>query len=140
MSENTNNIPAQPVYIMQPQQQSDTNIFNGLGGFDEDFFAHFDEIDLCWRMQLAGWKVASVPSSVVYHIGGGTLPQTSPFKLRLNYRNNLLTLWKNLPATIGPRKARLRLTARMLLDGVAAIVYLIKGQFSFFPEVYKAHK
>ena len=117
-----------------------SKVFHALGGFDEDFFAHFDEIDLCWRMQLAGWKVASVPSSVVYHIGGGTLPQTSPFKLRLNYRNNLLTLWKNLPATFGPRKARLRLTARMLLDGVAAAVYLLKGQWSSFPQVWKAHR
>ena len=117
-----------------------SEVFHGLGGFDEDFFAHFDEIDLCWRMQLAGWKVASVPSSVVYHIGGGTLPQTSPFKLRLNYRNNLLTLWKNLPATVGPRKAQLRLTARMLLDGIAAVVYLLKGQWASFPQVWKAHK
>ena len=117
-----------------------SKVFHALGGFEEDFFAHFDEIDLCWRMQLAGWKVTSVPSSVVYHIGGGTLPQTSPFKLRLNYRNNLLTLWKNLPATVGPRKARLRLMARLLLDGIAAIVYILKGQWSSFPQVWKAHR
>ena len=117
-----------------------SEVFHGLGGFDEDFFAHFDEIDLCWRMQLAGWKVTAVPSSAVYHIGGGTLPQTSPFKLRLNYRNSLLTLWKNLPATVGPAKARRRLVARMLLDGVAALVYLLKGQWSSFPAVWTAHK
>ena len=117
-----------------------SEVFNGLGGFDDDFFAHFDEIDLCWRMQLAGWKVAAIPSSAVYHIGGGTLPQTSPFKLRLNYRNNLLTLWKNLPATVGPRKAKLRLTERMLLDGLAAIVYLLKGQWSSFTAVWTAHR
>ena len=117
-----------------------SSVFHALGGFDEDFFAHFDEIDLCWRMQLSGRSVVSVPSSAVYHIGGGTLPQTSPFKLRLNYRNSLLTLRKNLPATVGPFKARLRLAARMLLDGAAALVYLLKGEWSSFPQVWKAHR
>lgn len=66
-----------------------------LGGFDERFFAHFEEIDFCWRARLAGWRVCYVPRSAVWHVGGGTLPSDSPWKLKLNYRNNLLALWKN---------------------------------------------
>ncbi|MBO4756073.1 MAG: glycosyltransferase family 2 protein, partial [Bacteroidales bacterium] len=64
------------------------SVWRNLGGLDDRFFAHMEEIDLCWRMQLAGWKVTLVPESYVYHIGGGTLPNESPFKLRLNFRNN----------------------------------------------------
>ena len=117
-----------------------SSVFHALGGFDEDFFAHFDEIDLCWRMLLSGWKVAMIPASAVYHIGGGTLPQDSPFKLRLNFRNNLLTLWKNLPATIGIRKARCRIFQRMILDGLAAAVYLFTCRWSSFKAVLEAHR
>ncbi len=76
-----------------------SSVFEELGGLDGRFFAHMDEIDLCWRMQLHGYKVTVVPESVVYHVGGGTLPAESPFKLRLNYRNNLLMLRKNLAKT-----------------------------------------
>ena len=65
------------------------DVFRMLGGFDADFFAHMEEIDLCWRMQLAGYKVMVEPHSVVYHLGGGTMPNESPRKLYLNYRNNL---------------------------------------------------
>ena len=75
------------------------SVWKALGGLDERFFAHMEEIDLCWRMQLNGWKVNIVPESFVYHIGGGTLPNESPFKLRLNFRNNLLLMENNLPAT-----------------------------------------
>ena len=67
-----------------------SSLYRKLGGLDDRFFAHMEEIDLCWRMQLEGYKVTVVPESVVYHVGGGTLPATSPFKLYLNYRNNLL--------------------------------------------------
>ena len=69
--------------------------WKALGGFDGCFFAHFEEIDFCWRAKLAGWRISYVPRSAVWHIGGGTLPSDSPWKLKLNYRNNLLTVWKN---------------------------------------------
>lgn len=124
-----------------------STVLNALGGLDSRFFAHMEEIDLCWRMQLAGWKVTNVPESVVYHIGGGTLPNESPFKLRLNFRNNLLLLENNLPATLkaaGSRhpkcRARRRILVRMLLDGCSALVYLLKGKWSFFKAVVTAHK
>ncbi len=76
-----------------------SSVYEELGGLDGRFFAHMEEIDLCWRMQLHGYKVTVVPQSVVYHVGGGTLPASSPFKLKLNYRNNLLMLRKNLAMT-----------------------------------------
>lgn len=75
------------------------DLYRKLGGLDERFFAHQEEIDLCWRAQLEGYKVETVPFSTVYHVGGGTLPNNSPWKLYLNYRNNLLMLSKNLAAT-----------------------------------------
>ena len=124
-----------------------STVWNALGGLDSRFFAHMGEIDLCWRMQLAGWKVTNVPESVVYHIGGGTLPNESPFKLRLNFRNNLLLLENNLPATFKasgskhPKcRTRRRILVRMLLDGCSALVYLLKGKWSFFEAVVTAHK
>ena len=117
-----------------------SSVWKALGGLDDRFFAHMEEIDLCWRMQLRGWKVTMVPSSYVYHIGGGTLPNESPFKLRLNYRNNLLMLENNLPATLGSRfKTRIRIFTRMCLDGLSALVYLLKGKWSFFRAVIQAH-
>ena len=117
-----------------------SSVWKALGGLDERFFAHMEEIDLCWRMQLRGWKVTMVPSSYVYHIGGGTLPNESPFKLRLNFRNNLLMLENNLPATLGSRfKTRIRILTRMCLDGLSALVYLLKGKWSFFRAVIQAH-
>lgn len=124
-----------------------SSVWNALEGLDSRFFAHMEEIDLCWRMQLAGWKVTNVPESVVYHIGGGTLPNESPFKLRLNFRNNLLLLENNLPATfkaMGSKhpqcRTRRRIFVRMLLDGCSALVYLLKGKWSFFKAVVTAHK
>lgn len=74
-------------------------LFHRLGGFDDRFFAHQEEIDLCWRIQLEGYHVTIIPDSTVYHIGGGTLPKGSPWKLELNYRNNLLMLSNNLAKT-----------------------------------------
>ena len=115
-------------------------LWKELGGLDDRFFAHMEEIDLCWRMQLRGWKVTVVPQSYVYHIGGGTLPNESPFKLRLNFRNNLLLLENNLPATLGSHfKARVRILERMCLDGMSALVYLLKGRRDFFKAVVQAH-
>ena len=117
-----------------------SSVWKALGGLDDRFFAHMEEIDLCWRMQLRGWKVTMVPSSYVYHIGGGTLPNESPFKLRLNYRNNLLMLENNLPSTLGSRfTTRIRIFTRMCLDGLSALVYLLKGKWSFFRAVIQAH-
>lgn len=124
-----------------------SSVWKVLGGLDDRFFAHMEEIDLCWRMQLAGWRVTSVPQSVVYHIGGGTLSNESPFKLRLNFRNNLLLLENNLPATFAAKgcrhpmsRTRRRIIVRMLLDGCSAMVYLLKGKWSFFKAVLTAHK
>ena len=118
-----------------------SSVWKALGGLDQRFFAHMEEIDLCWRMQLRGWKVTVVPASAVWHIGGGTLRNESPFKLFLNYRNNLLLLENNLPSTLHSRwKARLRIGARMCLDGLSALVYLCKGQGAFFMAVVRAHR
>lgn len=77
-----------------------SKVWKQLGGFDGDYFAHFEEIDFCWRARLEGWRICCVPRSYVFHIGGGTLPNESPRKLKLNYRNNLLTLRRNLARTL----------------------------------------
>ena len=125
------------------------SLWKELGGLDERFVAHMEEIDLCWRMQLRGWKVTLVPQSYVYHIGGGTLPNESPFKLRLNFRNNLLLLENNLPATfvaqgLSPRrarqKARRRILLRMCLDGLSALTFLLTRRWSFYGAVVQAHR
>ena len=99
-------------------------VFRALGGFDEDFFAHMEEIDLCWRMQLAGWRVRVVPRSRVWHLGGGTLQNDSPRKLYLNYRNNLAMLFK----CASPVQRVAVAVLRPLADAAAALVYLLKGQ------------
>ena len=104
-------------------------------GLDNDFFAHMEEIDLCWRLKNMGYRIAIVPQSVIYHVGGGTLPNTNPRKLFLNYRNNLYMLYKNLPA----KGFRRTLLARLILDGVSAFMYLAKLQFGFFWAVPRAH-
>ena len=134
-----------------------SSVYRELGGLDSRFFAHMEEIDLCWRMQLRGWKITVVPSSTVYHVGGGTLPATSPFKLQLNYRNNLLMLGNNLAATYalglfhegmsigkaaakGCRMAGCRIWTRMVLDMTSAAVYLLTGKTACFKAVLKAHK
>ena len=96
--------------------------FKEVNGFDNDFFAHQEEIDLCWRLKNSGYKVMVNPQSVVYHVGGGTLNSTSPFKTYLNFRNNLFMLYKNLPFL----KLLLTLLLRLPLDGIAAITFLKK--------------
>lgn len=116
------------------------SVWNSLGGLDDRFFAHMEEIDLCWRMQLEGWKVTVVPESMVYHLGGGTLPKNSPQKLYLNYRNNILLLDNNLARTIGRRRAALRIFCRKLLDGCSAMVYLLSFRMDFFRAVWRAHR
>ncbi|GHU93802.1 glycosyl transferase [Bacteroidia bacterium] len=112
-----------------------TSVYKALGGLDNDFFAHMEEIDLCWRMQNAGYKIQCVPTSWVHHVGGGTLPNNHPRKLFFNYRNNLLMLYKNLPNS----SLYSLLLLRLLLDGGSALAFLLQGQFSFFMAVVRAH-
>ena len=105
------------------------------GGFDAEFFAHMEEIDLCWRFNKAGYRVCFIPSSIVYHIGGGALPYDSHVKIYLNFRNSLFMLYKNLP----DNRLHTVLFIRKLLDGLAAIMFLLKGKFSYFSSVWRAH-
>lgn len=132
--------PANVLWVSGACLMVRSSLWNSLGGLDDRFFAHMEEIDLCWRIQLSGFKVTVVPSSVVYHIGGGTLPKKSPYKLFLNYRNNLLMLENNLPKTIGRKRARRRILTRMILDGMSGIVYLITGKWESFKAVVNAHR
>jgi len=111
------------------------DIFHEQNGFDEDFFAHMEEIDLCWRMKNAGYKIMYYPDVTVYHVGGGALPNNSPFKLYLNYRNNLFMLYKNLPS----KRRFLTIFNRMILDGVSGLVYLTRFEMKSFFVVLKAH-
>ena len=112
-----------------------SGLWRQSGGLDESFFAHMEEIDLCWRAQLAGWEIWAVPSSRVYHVGGGTLPNNSPRKLYLNFRNNLLMMYKNLPDGTRGRIV----FSRMCIDGIIACLYLLTGKLSFFKAVVRAH-
>ena len=112
-----------------------SSLYHHLGGLDDSFFAHMEEIDFCWRSKLLGYQVWCVPQSKVYHVGGGTLPNNSPHKLYLNYRNNLLMLYKNLPESIRVG----RIIARLCLDGASSAVYLLTFKWSFFKAVVRAH-
>ena len=113
-----------------------SSLFKQLGGFDDTFFAHMEEIDLCWRAKRASHKVMSIPQSVVYHVGGGTLPNDSPHKLYLNYRNNLLMLHKNLPE----RSRRIILLSRLFFDIASALIYLLQGKPSLHKSIWRAHR
>lgn len=126
-----------------------SKVWRRLGGLDESFFAHMEEIDFCWRAQLAGYDVHVVPQSTVWHLGGGTLPQGSPRKLKLNYRNNLLMLGKNLAGAYmcegmepakARRKAGRRIRFRMILDRLAAIAYVLEFHLGDFRAVREAHR
>lgn len=110
-------------------------IYRDLGGFDEDFFAHQEEIDLCWRAFNKNYKVRFCSDSVVYHVGGATLTTSSPRKTFLNFRNSLWMMIKNLPAT----KLIPILFIRMVLDGIAGIRFLVKGEFKHLFAILKAH-
>ena len=110
-------------------------VFNELGGFDGKYFAHMEEIDLCWRMKNTGHKIMAVPSSVVYHLGGGTLHKLSPRKTFLNFRNNLITLTKNYPTG----NWFFILLARLFLDGVAGIKFMLEGRPLHTWAVTRAH-
>lgn len=106
-----------------------------VNGFDADLFAHMEEIDLCWRLRNRGHKMSCVPGSVVYHLGGGTLNAQSPRKTFLNFRNNLIVIYKN------DRKPKFkrRFLGRLTLDGIAAIHILFTRGWSHFAAVFKAH-
>lgn len=112
-----------------------SDVFKKLGGLDENFFAHMEEIDLCWRMQNAGYSIWVEPLSKVYHVGGGTLQSDSPKKTYLNFRNNLFLLLKNYDFW----KVYPIIFARLALDGIAAIRFLFQGKFGHFFAVLKAH-
>lgn len=105
------------------------------GGFDKDFFAHMEEIDLCWRLHNKGYRICCIPRSKVYHVGGGSLPYNSPRKTFLNFRNSLFMLYKNLP----DMGFGMKMLSRMILDGIAAIFFLVKGEIHSFAAVWKAH-
>jgi len=109
--------------------------FKKVGGLDEDFFAHMEEIDLCWRLKNAGKKIMFSHRSVVFHQGGGTLSKINPQKTYLNFRNNLFLLLKNY------RYGNLffKMFRRMALDGLAGLKFLSQGQLSHFRAVLRAH-
>jgi len=110
-------------------------VFRSLKGFDARFFAHMEEIDLCWRMHNQGYTVAYQPASVVYHVGGGTLPAENPFKTYLNFRNNLAMMFKNLP-----RKYLFPLLfVRLSLDGITGVRFLLQGSVRNLWAILKAH-
>ncbi len=112
-----------------------SKVYQQLGGLDEYFFAHQEEIDFCWRAQLAGYKIFVQPASVVYHVGGGTLPKGNSRKTFLNFRNNLIMLVKNLPLSA----AIWKIPIRMGLDGLSAWRGLISGDSGYFFAICKAH-
>ena len=113
-----------------------SSVFWEVNGFDEDFFAHQEEIDLCWRLKNNGYKIMVEPKSFVYHVGGGTLAVGSPLKTFLNFRNNLFMLFKNLTLN----QLLYVLPLRLILDGIAAITFLQKNNgISHFFSVAKAH-
>ena len=110
--------------------------FRNAGGFDGRFFAHMEEIDLCWRMLARGGEIYVVPQSTVYHVGGATLNKSNPRKTFLNFRNNLLMLYKNLPS--GELRGVMRM--RALLDYVAALKFLLTGAWGDFKAVIRARR
>lgn len=114
----------------------DNKAYLDAGGLDSSFFAHMEEIDLCWRMQLRGGEVWCCPASHVYHLGGGSLPAENPRKTYLNFRNNLLMLHKNLPA----KGRSWRLVRRRLLDTLAFIKYAATLDFGNAAAVWRAHR
>ena len=111
-------------------------LYNTVGGLDAEFFAHMEEIDLCWRIHLAGFQIWAVPSSHVFHLGGGSLPAENPKKTYLNFRNNLLLLHKNLPDSTRHRK----LFVRRLLDTIAWSKFVATLDFKNARAVLKAHR
>lgn len=112
-----------------------SHVFHEMQGFDEYFFAHQEEIDLCWRIQLEGYHIFCCPDSVVYHVGGGTLPRGNSLKTFLNFRNNHILLAKNLPVSENFWKTPYRL----FLDHLSAWKGLLSGDAGYFVAINKAH-
>lgn len=110
-------------------------VYKEMKGFDEDFFAHQEEIDLCWRTINKDYKIKYCPESIVYHVGGATLQQFNPKKTFLNFRNSLLMLTKNLPQNTLFQV----LIIRLLLDGIAGIKFILEGQFAHCLAIVRAH-
>ena len=111
-----------------------SEVFHEMRGFDEYFFAHQEEIDLCWRIQLAGYKIYSCPVSVVYHVGGGTLPRGNSLKTYLNFRNNRIMMSKNLPLS----KKLWVMPVRNFLDALSAWKGLLTGDGGYFIAILRA--
>lgn len=111
-----------------------SSVYHQLGGLDPDFFAHMEEIDFCWRVKNHGHSIWVVPQSIVYHVGGGTLPKNNAFKTYLNFRNNLYLLLKNLPS----KRIIPTLFVKFFLDQIAAFFFLLQGHFQDFCAVYRA--
>ena len=112
-----------------------SEVFRNLGGFDEDYFAHQEEVDLCWRAKNAGYKIYYVGASKVYHLGGSTLSNMNPKKTYLNFRNSLFSITKNLPR----RKAFLIIFLRLLMDAVAGFRFIVQLKFKHFFAIIRAH-
>ncbi len=112
------------------------DMWHQLGGLDDDFFAHMEEIDFCWRAKNAGYRVEYCPQSTVFHVGGGTLPKSNPRKTYLNFRNNMALLYKNLPK----RRLAWVMCSRIVLDYVAGFKFLMERKPKEFSAVVDAHK
>lgn len=111
-----------------------TSIYKELGGLDAAFFAHMEEIDLCWRMRRAGWRLACIPQAIIYHLGGGALSYDNPRKTYLNFRNNLLMIYKNKQHPQGV------LFVRFFLDYAASLYFLLQGKFGSAKAVVEARR
>ena len=112
-----------------------SSVFRELKGFDEDYFAHQEEIDLCWRTQNLGYNIKYVGTSTVYHVGGATLQETNPRKTFLNFRNSLLNILKNVPL----KSVIFIILSRLILDGIAGIKFIIEGKTKHTLAILKAH-
>lgn len=112
-----------------------TDVYLAVGGLDSKFFAHMEEIDLCWRIHLAGYKIKAITNGIVYHLGGGSLPASNPRKTYLNFRNNLLLLHKNLPQQEGKRL----IFVRRIYDTLAFLMFVAKLDFKNAKAIINAH-
>ncbi len=110
--------------------------YHKVGGLDADFFAHMEEIDLCWRLHLIGKRIRVCPESVIYHLGGGTLAYNNPQKTFLNFRNNLWMMEKNLPDSCRQKT----ISYRLILDGIAGVKYVLSGELKNCNAIIKAHR
>jgi GT2 family glycosyltransferase len=112
-----------------------SSVYHEVKGFDPYFFAHQEEIDLCWRIQLRGYKIFCHPRSIVYHVGGGTLPRGNSRKTYLNFRNNHIMMAKNMP--LGEKWWKIPF--RLLLDQVSAAKQLLAGESGYWLAIQRAH-